>query len=216
VGNASTVLKLILFADDTNAFCSHDSLPRLIEIINCELNTLAEWFKTNRLSLNVKKSCFIIFHSTQKQIPDLRPDLSMDGIVISQTRSTKFLGICVDECLTWTEHINIIAGKIARNLGILARVSHLIPFHIRKNLYYTLINPYFDYGNIVWASNYSARLKCLVLLQKRAIRIIARDLYYAQTSGRYREYNIMKFESMNRYLVGKFMYKFVNNLLPES
>ena len=207
------MLKLILFADDTNAFCSHDSLPRLIEIINCELNTLAEWFKTNRLSLNVNKSCFIIFHSTQQQIPDLRPDLSMDGIVISQTRSTKFLGICVDECLTWTEHINIIAGKIARNLGILARISHLIPFCIRKNLYYTLINPYFDYGNIVWASNYSARLKCLVLLQKRAIRVIARDLYYAHAAGRYRDYNIMNFENMNRYQVGKFMHKFVNNLI---
>jgi len=191
-------------------------LPILIEIINCELNILAEWFRTNRLSLNIKKSCFIIFHSTQKRIPDLRPDLSIDGIVLSQTRSTKFLGVCIDECLTWSEHINVIAGKIARNLGILMRISHLIPVHIRKNLYYTLINPYFDYGNIVWASNYSTRLKCLVLLQKKAIRVIAGDPYYAHTACRYREYNVMNFANMNRYLVGKFMYKFVNNLLPES
>jgi hypothetical protein len=213
--NVSTMIKFILFADDTNVFCSHESLTTLIEIINSELAKLACWFRTNRLSLNVKKSCYIVFRSPNKQLSGHQIDLSVDGISLLQTRSVKFLGVYVDECLTWTEHINAIANKVARNLGILARISHLLPVHIRRNLYYTLINPYFDYGNIIWAANYLTRLKCLVLLQKRAIRIIAGDHRCAHTADRFEEYNIMKFENKNYYLVGNFMYKFVKGMLPE-
>ena len=64
--SSSSVLKFILFADDTNAFCSHKSLTELKQIVNTELVLLAEWFKTNRLSLNVKKTSYITFHSPNK------------------------------------------------------------------------------------------------------------------------------------------------------
>jgi len=54
-------LKLLLFADDTNAFCSHDSWIELQNMVNTELKDISEWFKTNRLSLNIKKSCYVSF-----------------------------------------------------------------------------------------------------------------------------------------------------------
>jgi len=56
--------------------------------------------------------------------------------------------------------------------------------------------------------------KCLILLQKRAIRIIARDKYYDHTSRRFQDLGIMKFDCINRYLTGNFLFKYFNNLLP--
>src|SRR6218665_525796 len=119
----------------------------------------------------------------------------IDGTDIELVSSTKFLGMYIDEHLTWDVHINIIANKIAKNLGVLRRIAYLLPSKILVNLYYTLINPYLIYGNIVWASNYYSRINCVFLLQKRAIRIIARDGYLAHTSLRFLELGIMKLET---------------------
>jgi len=66
-----------------------------------------------------------------------------------------------------------------------------------------------QYGNIVWAATYSTRLNCLTLLQKRAIRIVAKDSYCAHTWPRFQEYNIMKFDRVNNYHVGIFMYRYL-------
>jgi|SRR6218665_2853373 len=57
--------------------------------------------------------------------------------------------------------------------------------------------------------------RCLTLLQKRAIMIIPRDKYLAHTKKRFKELIIMKFECINIYLTGTFVYKVINKLLPE-
>jgi len=84
--------------------------------------------------------------------------------------------------------------------------AHLLPTETLINVYYrpTLVNPYFIYGNIVWASNFDSRITNLVLLQKRIIRITARDKYYDHTHKRFIELEIMKFENINTYMTGLF------------
>src|SRR6218665_1652531 len=77
-------------------------------------------------------------------------------------------------------------------------------------------NPYLQYGNIAWAATYSTRFNCLTLLQKRAIRIVAKDSYCAHTWPRFQEYNIMKFDRVNNYHVGIFMYGYLHNMLLNS
>ena len=81
--------------------------------------------------------------------------------------SAKFLGVQVDEHLTWNQHIKVINNKIAKNLEILRKIAYLLRPKILLALYYTLVDPYLLYGNIVWASNYHSRIKCLSLLQNR-------------------------------------------------
>src|SRR6218665_2774396 len=214
--NASKLLNIILFADDTNAFYLHDFQAVLIDIINSEILFFSEWFRANRLSLNVNKSCYITFRTPQKKTSHLTNKVMIDGTDIKLVSSTKFLGVYIDEHLTWDVHINIIANKIAKNLGVLRRIAYLLPSKILVNLYYTLINPYLIYGNIVWASNYYSRINCVFLLQKGAIRIIARDGYLAHTSLRFLELGIMKFGNINTYLIGNFLYKYSNHLLPKE
>src|SRR6218665_1085169 len=77
-----------------------------------------------------------------------------------------------------------------------------------------MVDPFLVYGNIVWAANYQTRLNCLTLLQKRALRVITRDTYCAHTEAKFLELGILKFTNINIYLIGNFVYRFCNNLLP--
>src|SRR6218665_2239525 len=81
-------------------------------------------------------------------------------------------------------------------------------------LYYSMVDLFLVYGNIVWTANYQTRLNCLTLLQKRTLRVITRDTYYAHTEAKFLELGILKFININIYLIGNFVYRLCNNLLP--
>src|SRR6218665_1395532 len=95
--------------------------------MNTELKDISEWFKTNRLSLNIKKPCYISFHSPKTKIPNSSTQIMIDECIIERVTNIKFLGVYIDECLTWTNHIDIIANKIAKNIGIIRKIAYLIP-----------------------------------------------------------------------------------------
>src|SRR6218665_1721580 len=179
---ATKALKLVLFADNTNAFYSHESLSVLKEIINSDLELLEEWFRTNRSSLNTKKSCYIIFSSLKKRRDGQNANYVMlDGSCMNQVTTTKFLGIYIDHYLTWVDHLKIISNKVTKNIGIMRKIAHFLLSKILTSLYYTFIYPYLTYGNIIWASNYETRIKTLVTVQKKAIRTIKGFKHYEHT-----------------------------------
>src|SRR6218665_1737428 len=101
---------------------------------------------------------------------------------ITRVDTAKFLGVHIDETLTWTSHIKIIANKIAKNIRVIRRISHVISPKRRLNLYHTMVSPYMSYVNTVWATNYESRMHCFTILQKRTIRIIGGESYYASTN----------------------------------
>ena len=103
LSSASKALDFILFADDTNIFFSHSNLESLSLIVNSELNRLTDWFRANKLSVNIKKSNFMIFRPRQKrQTLDIKVYLSNQEI--HQVNETVFLDVVLDEHLTWLPH----------------------------------------------------------------------------------------------------------------
>ena len=147
-------MKFILYADDTNLFAANENLEILINQINCELIKVSEWLTINKLSLNVKKTHFIIFHNREKKI-DIVPKINIDKNQIDQVRSTKFLEVLINENLTWSDHISAVLNKTSKNLGIIRKLSKTFPSDILLTLYNNLIAPYLDYCNIAWSSRSS-------------------------------------------------------------
>jgi hypothetical protein len=95
---------------------------------------------------------------------------------------TKFLGVVLDEHLTWKDHIKAISFKGAKNIGIIKRASFSLPLHVRLTLYYSLIYPYLTYCNIIWASTYKSNLqRLIIILQKRVVRYVANVPYNSHT-----------------------------------
>ncbi len=165
--NTSSVLHYILFADDSNIFLSGANLEKLIELANTELKIASDWFKANKLSLNLNKTNYIIFRSTNKQISSTTKEINIDNVIIPRVASTKFLGVYVDQHLKWNIHIEEISKKISKNIGIIKRISHLLPKQTLKLLYHALIHPYLTYCNCIWSSTYITHLTQLTTLQKK-------------------------------------------------
>ena len=125
ITSVSKIQELILFADDTNIFISHKDLDPLIQIINSEISRLNSWFIANKLSLNLSKTNFIIFTKRKYDRSSVSNKITFDGGAIHQVSSTKFLGVQIDEHLTWSDHIQSVADKISKTCGILSKLKTL-------------------------------------------------------------------------------------------
>ena len=156
-----------MFADVINLIFSHENLDDLISLVNCELNKFSNWFKFNKLSININKTNFSFFSSQNKKY--INSNIIIDHVVIQQVWKTKFIGVILNHSLSWNDHILFIKRKVRKSIGIILPVRHHLPRHILLSLYRTLIHPYFEYCNIVWAVNKSCVLDKLFICQKRQL-----------------------------------------------
>ena len=110
--NASTFLKYVLFADDTNLFASGTDINALCTKINTELDRLNNWLSINKLSLNLSKTNYMIFCNSK--YPNI--SLCMNAAEIERERETvtTFLGVLVDEKLDWKPYISSLRGKLSK------------------------------------------------------------------------------------------------------
>ena len=121
ISNSSNLFKYVLFADDTNLFSTIEyTLPShtstVNELLNNEMANIYEWLTVNRLSLNLTKTKYMIFHPIQKDISSLVPTVIINGIQIEKSHNFNFLGVCLDSNLKWEGNIKLEIGKIFGNL----------------------------------------------------------------------------------------------------
>ena len=111
--NGPSVLDPIMFADDTNLFYTHSNIQKLFSTMNEELASINQWFTSNKLSLNAKKTKYSFFHKPSKKddIPLMLPKLTISNHVIERQEFIKFLGVLLDENLNWKEHIKYTENK---------------------------------------------------------------------------------------------------------
>ena len=135
IPNASRVCKFILYADDTNLFSIIEySTPihtsKADEWLNHEMSLVNEWLEINKLSLNTEKTKYMIFHPHQKDMTNLIPGLIMNGTEIQRVEAFDFLGVTLDENLTWKSHTDKVATKLSKYSGIINKLKkntcHLI------------------------------------------------------------------------------------------
>ena len=144
----SSLLETFMFADDTEGLKAGKNLPELIDNVNLELKKWAQWFRTNKMAVNVNKTKFIIFHTHGKKVDldgkkiifesndpssPFNPDLvcELEHIHNNHTdpssRSYKLLGILLDEHLTFHHHIDYLKSKLSKALFCINRVKNLLP-----------------------------------------------------------------------------------------
>ena len=216
ITHCSDLLKFILFADDTNLFHSSKHLSQLTTSVNCELCKLCDWFCSNRLSLNAKKTNYILFgFKSQPHVTD-RLDLYIDGIAIDQVEYSKFLGVYLDSKMNWKKHIEHIKLKISRGLGVMSRVRKILPLNVMTMLYHTLIYPYLVYCNICWGSAKTSNISKIAVLQKRAVRLCSGSGYMTPSNPVFVRLNLLKLADIHNLQIAIFMFKLKFRQLPTS
>ena len=146
VPSASNLLNTILFADDTNLFFKRKDMRVLFSTANRELQNINEWFTSNKLSLNVKKWKFSFLYKVSRRddLPFVLPDLFTNNQVIKRQSSIKFLGILLDENLSWKEHLKLTEIKIAKGKGLLYKAKLCLNKGLLTALQHSYIHPYIN------------------------------------------------------------------------
>ena len=115
-------------------------------------------FKANKLSLNLKKTNFMLFKPRRKRY-HFPMQIYINEQRIEQVKETVFLGVVIDEHLSWIPHISQVARKISKSIGVINRARFFLPKPCLKTLYYCLVYPYLHYCIIVWGSTYKSNLR---------------------------------------------------------
>ena len=218
--NISKILDFYLFADDTNIYYESKSLPDLEKIVNKELQKLYLWLNVNRLSLNLDKTNYIIFHPYNKPLKQ-HITIKINKKTIVEKDHTKYLGVLIDSTLSWKYQILNISKKISRGIGIMYKLRPYLPFNVMKNVYYSLIYSHITYAIEVWGSACKTQLDKILVLQKRAMRLITFNDQYPLVPGPlapsdpiFLKLDILKVEDIYKFQVSKFIFKCLHRLTP--
>ena len=215
----STTLNLLSFADDTTLYISGNNLRTLTENINKELKNVYIWLCENKLSLNIDKTKFMVIGPTGATL-NYELNLLINNINIKQIgnkkdeKSTKFLGIHLDENLSWKCHIDSICKKINGSLYAINKAKFTLLSASLKTLYYALIHSHIMYGILAWGN--STSVSRIFKLQKKAMRIIAKKPFRAHTDPIFKEFQILKVSDLYILQTTSFIHDYVHNKLPPS
>ena len=219
--NCSSVLSFRIFADDTNVFPSAHDLRSLGQLINTELKKVKLWCDTNKLSINFSKTNFMIVKSPMKK--DLAVNIKIESVdgtssLLERKDRVKYLGVHLDDTVSFKHHISYIASRISRSNGIIAKLRHFLTLSQLRQLYYSIIYPYISYAILAWGSAYKTHIKKIQTKQNHAIRLI----FFARTIGEVTEsalpllnlLDVLTVNNVYRLHILKFTHLWHKGLLP--
>ena len=204
-----------LYADDTTLTTSAED-PWVLEYkMNYDMNLIQSWLSANKLTLNVKKTKYMLIGS-QFKLSQINSDFTVkvNNTPLERVIEHKTLGVQIDESLSWRPHIHTISKKISAGIAILRRVSNFIPLDTRVNMYNALVMPYFNYCSAVWGNINKGLADNLQKLQNRAARILTFSNYDVRSSVLLDELDLERLQHVRLKQLAATIYKIHNNLSP--
>ena len=203
------ICSFLMYADDTTIYFNLEDFPannREIAI-NKELDKVNVWLKLNKLTLNVEKTKCMFFR--KKRTPE-KISLSIDNKSIDAVSHFNFLGLLIDENLSWKYHITMVTNKLSKISGVLHRLKYIYPQHVLVAIYKSLFVPHLNYGSLLWGHNFDTVFK----LQKKVVRTITNSAYIAHSEPILKRLSLLKVQDMYELKILKFLYKLYANDFP--
>ena len=201
--------RLILFTDDTTIFSHHKSEHFLKYMLTHDMEILINWFKSNQLSLNMDKTTMIKFW------PDKSPfEIHIDESTIKNAPFTKFLGITIDDSLTWSIHVNKLYDKILSNKRLLQNAKRISLKFTLKPIYYAHIHSHLIYGLSIWGNLINKHQRNRIQkLQMDCLKLLNKGHNNPMTDI-YQQHKILPFNSLIKQELIKLGYSISTNNAP--
>ena len=202
MSNSLSGLKVVHFADDSTLHLSMDKNENIGPRINDELAIINTWLVSNKLYLNIDKTKYMIF-----SIKDKPPDITLviGNSLIERTTVQKFLGVFIDDRLTFAEHANKICAKMSRNIGVMRRLKLFIPRDILKQLFYSFIYSRFTYGIVCYGAAYQNQIQRVKRVINRSLKLVFNT--NVLSSELLKRENVLDFDMAYKYFCTIKMYK---------
>ncbi len=181
---------LCLYADDSNLKISGKSVAEVEYYAASGLSDLNKFFNERNLHLNTDKTNFVQFKTAQNRSKS-PVNIEMDGTKIEELEKTKFLGLIVDSNLNWNDHVKSILKKISSGLYAVKRMSTLCNIDILRQIYFAHIQSHISYGICVYGATKKSNLDEILIVQKKAIRIMLRLDLQASVKEHFKELKIL-------------------------
>ena len=213
----------ILYADDANIIITGKNITELENKINTLIPRLTSWVGVNSLKLNTTKTKYMLISNTVKH--DF--DIVIHNHTIARVTQDRFLGVIIDEKLTFKSHRQALARKISNNCGVLYRARYVLNQKSLVSLYYSFIQSHMIYCSNVWGLGNKRSLGSIFISQKRAIRAMSfTKLYkkdkitgiytYGHTKGIFNAYGFLSIHNLVLTQALNLMHKIKLGLAPES
>ena len=178
---SSDLAEFVLFADDTNIFVTGDTAKSVHEKANIVLGRVNDYMIANKLHINIGKSCYMHFKPGLSRgtltCARARPydgDLTvrLEGEKLKKVRSTKFLGVVIDDQLNWEAHLDHLSSKLNSSIVSIKRISKCVPQSEYLKLYNALFMSHLSYCISCWGGMPVNRLSKIFAIQKRCVRLL--------------------------------------------
>lgn len=180
----------MLFADDATIYVQGHNIKDIIAILNKELINVSNWITANKLTLNISKTFYMLsssIHSIQDNI-----DVQLNNKSLSRVNNIKFLGVTIDENLTWKAHLQQVCIRISQVTGVIYRIRNNVTKDSLKLIYYSTVYPVLLYCSAVWGGAFKTLIDQLFVAQKKVIRVMSYKSKYEHTNPLFCDYKLLK------------------------
>ena len=213
--SALTKMIAIMFADDTNLVIRGKDLKELSKILNSELSSLSDYFCANKLKLNAGKTKLVCFRKKGSNFEPSDLSVTIDNQTLELGKNATFLGLTLDEHLTWEDHSIAVANKMARNNGILNRVKKFLPSSSLQTIYHSLIATHYQYGLEVWGGSKSKGMKRITGIQKKSVRVITKSHWLAHSEPRMKALRVLKVADQYQLQCSSLVFDMIKGFCPD-
>ena len=204
--------KMRLFADDTIIFIIANDLKLLFTLANDITRNVYQWLVSNKLSINFEKTNYMVFKAnnyTINEIKNLNLSISINNILLSRTTSIKYLGVWLDDQLSWNAHVTQLLKKVSSLIGIIYRKKYLLSARCRKNIYFGLVYSSLVYCIEVYGRAKKSVLKPLIVKCNTFLRILQDKPRRYSIKELYRNYETLPVNLLYKLFILKLMYRVV-------
>ena len=172
VENIFCDVKFQLYADDTVVYCSGENISEVKLKMQSNIDKFVNWCNINKLTINTKKTKSMIFGSRPIiKSSNKDTDISINNEVLQNVPTYKYLGINLDQTLSYNYHLKNVINSISHKLYIFNKIRRFLDIKSSVIIYKSMILPYFDYGDSIWMFSNIKLLKKLDRLHYRGLRI---------------------------------------------
>ena len=202
---------LILFADDTTLLSSQKSIKFLKYTLQHDMELLIQWFKANQLSLNMSKTTLVRFWPNNNTFT-----ININNEPITESEVTRFLGVMVDNRLTWSSHIAFLHQKLLANKHMLHIAKNILDYNCLRSIYYAHIYSHLSYGISAWGSMAKkSDITSLFVIQKQCIRLVHNCRITADCTPLFKQSKMLSLHNIINVELAKLGYSINRKLLPK-
>ena len=205
--NSLSVSSYHLYADDTVIYYSGNQIADIVPFLQSDLNSYYNWCNINCLTLNVKKTKFVMYGTRSRVKKMKNVVLNLGGNQIFCEPSYNYLGIVLDSSLSFKKHMDQCAKVVSHKIFILSKIRKSVSEETAIFVYRSMIAPIIDYGDVVYSGGLQEGIAKLQKLQNRALRICLDVHHYLPTVLLHQEAEVVNLKIRRSCNVKKYMYK---------